>query len=125
QGAQGLQGSKGDPGAQGAQGAQGSKGDAGAQGAQGPKGDPGTASLQSKTNSSASSNATQTVTVACDAGQVATGGGASLDSSNAYLYVNAPVFTSGLPTGWTASATKSGGSGSYTLKVWALCAPTS
>jgi hypothetical protein len=61
----------------------------------------------------------------CDAGQVATGGGASLDSSNAYLYVNAPVLNSGVAVGWTASAAKSGGNGQYTLNVYVLCAPGS
>ena len=50
--------------------------------------------------------------------------GASLDLSNFYLYVNAPVYdqNTGLPSGWMASAAKSSGSGTPTLSVYVLCA---
>jgi hypothetical protein len=66
------------------------------------------------------------VTAACDAGQVATGGGAEISNpSQDYLAVNAPVFTNGVATGWTATAAKSNGSGSYTLTTYVLCAPAS
>jgi hypothetical protein len=82
--------------------------------------------MHSKSNSTSSSNATQTVTAACDAGQVATGGGAEISNpSQDYLAVNAPVFTNGVATGWTATAAKSNGSGSYTLTTYVLCAPAS
>jgi hypothetical protein len=81
--------------------------------------------LHSKTNSTASNDTTQTAAVTCDSGQVATGGGATLDSSNAYLYANAPILNNGVAVGWTASAAKAGGNGQYTLNVYVLCGPTS
>jgi hypothetical protein len=57
---------------------------------------------------------------------VATGGGAAIDDSSNYLYVNAPTFgTDGKPNGWTAAAAKSSGNANYTLSVYALCAPAS
>jgi hypothetical protein len=128
-GPQGAKGDKGDAGPQGAKGDAGPQGPKGDTGPQGPKGDTGpqgpsgTASIRSNSNSNASSNATQTLTAMCDSGQVATGGGGSIDSSNAYLYANAPIFSNGVPVGWTASAAKSGGNGQYTLRVYVLCGP--
>jgi hypothetical protein len=124
----GAAGPKGDTGDKGDTGAAGPKGDTGAQGPQGPKGDPGTAQIHSTNiSSTASKNATQTKAVMCESGQVATGGGAATDNQDNYLYMNSPVLdpNTGKAIGWQAGAAKSSGSGSYTLSVYALCAPVS
>jgi hypothetical protein len=74
-----LKGNRGLPGAQGAKGATGVQGPKGATGAQGLKGDAGATNVIARTASaSVPAGGVAPVTAVCNAGEVATGGGALL-----------------------------------------------
>ena len=120
-----MQSLKGDKGDTGEPGANGHDGAPGQQGVKGDKGDSGTAHINGvNAGSTASKNATLTKTVLCGPGQVATGGGASTDNQDNYLYMNAPVFDANSKAiGWQGGSAKSSGQGNYTLSVYVLCAP--
>ena len=114
-------------GAEGPQGANGDKGDKGDDShVPGPQGPSGTAQIRRAVDAATGSEkSTQTKTVLCEPGFVATGGGAEVDKTDNYLYMNAPVFdANGKAIGWKAGATKSNGSGNYTQPD-ALCGPAS
>ncbi|MFT4010047.1 MAG: hypothetical protein QM655_08400 [Nocardioidaceae bacterium] len=105
QGDQGIQGLQGETGATGATGAQGATGEKGATGDKGEKGDTGPAgptgpSGVANTVVKTSTDNSTTVTVMCDDGQVATGGGGTAPEGQ-YLQASAPVLDdSGKPVGW-------------------------
>jgi hypothetical protein len=110
---------RGSIGARGAQGAQGGTGPRGAQGAQGAKG-----ALAAATHSGASvifrAGTSETASVACPAGDIATGGGYQ---ATGYLILdqNGPVggtTTSG-PAGWQITGIAQ--SGTQTVTVYAIC----
>jgi hypothetical protein len=121
-GAQGEKGDTGETGATGAQGIQGQKGETGAtgapgaQGAQGEKGDTGAAASTSVTVQSLTAS-TATVTVLCDTGQVAMGGGFSGVVTNPSNQVTAsqPV-TVGAQKGWSVTQTRA-----TSITVYATC----
>jgi hypothetical protein len=103
----------------------GAKGDTGATGAQGPKGDPGALAVRAATG-------TGRITVSCQPGERATGGGAH--SFHGYVTASAPAadpnatYTSGgitaqgyTPTTWTAAARDTSG-GEADVTAWVVCA---
>ena len=111
----------------GATGAPGAPGPQGPLGAQGPKGDPGATSLKVR-----AAAGTGRVTVACQSGERATGGGAH--SLNGSITASAPaadpdaIYTTGgisyqeyAPTSWTAAAEGPGGSPAD-VTAWVVCA---
>ncbi|WP_314196392.1 hypothetical protein [uncultured Arthrobacter sp.] len=121
-GAPGAQGEKGDTGETGATGAQGEKGDigeTGATGAQGGKGDTGATGAAASTSVTVQSltASTGTVTVLCDTGQVAMGGGFSGVVTNPSNQVTAsqPV-TVGAQKGWSVTQTRAA-----SITVYATC----
>jgi hypothetical protein len=98
QGAQGAQGAQGPQGGgAGSQGPQGPQGAQGAQGAQGSRGTIGTIYVKTATG-------TRTVTVSCNDGDVATGGGFSTGQGSLRDSRPTPVGTNP-PTGWQATTT--------------------
>lgn len=124
-GAQGIQGEKGDTGAAGVQGEKGDKGDTGAVGPVGPVGPAGATGATGAAGAAASTSVTvqsqtataNTVTVLCDAGQVAMSGGFSGLVTNPSNQVTAsqPV-TVGSQKGWSVTQTRSA-----SLTVYATC----
>src|SRR6478735_3058173 len=112
QGEKGDTGDKGDTGATGETGAVGATGETGAQGIQGEKGDTGDkgdtgatgaagAAASTSVSVASASGSTFTVVASCPAGNVATGGGFTINSSNGNQVVaSQPVVgASGQPTG--------------------------
>ena len=104
-GAVGPQGPKGDDGAQGPQGQQGPQGDTGLTG-----GNVAGATVVSSTKNAA------TITVSCDAGQFAVGGGGKA-ASNRTLEASYHTVTAGSPTGWTVVFSQSGNHTAYVVCI--------
>ena len=101
-GPKGLEGAAGPTGPQGATGPTGPKGDTGAQGATGPAGATNVAvrtnTVQQALNAGQESN---DVTVSCDQGEVATGGGGNAPQYGFLdLVASFPITTNNVPTGW-------------------------
>jgi len=91
-------------------------------GPQGPQGPAGTAAatnatIRSQTVSFAPGS--RTLTVPCNAGETATGGGLSITAGGTYLGSYPSPFT-GKPTGWTGSLEAAAGSGT-TASVYVVC----
>jgi len=127
QGPTGAQGAVGTPGADGAQGA------TGAQGPQGPRTSAATKAYQASAKpSSYAADATASAIVYCPPGDIAVGGGASIDGASltqdVYLDHSMPVFAGGAttvggaqPTGWMAKAVQNTGGSTQ----WSVYAPMS
>jgi hypothetical protein len=145
-GAAGPAGAKGDTGDTGAAGA---KGDTGATGLQGPKGDPGVDGTDGATGATGPQgpagpaggvvvpvvkssnsgavvdlvNSTSTVTVTCDPGYAAVGGGVKVkDFTQDAIAQNSPDVTAGTATGWIGSVW-SGNATNDPPTVYVLCVP--
>lgn len=115
----GPQGPKGDTGATGPQGPAGSPGAPGADGADGVSG-------HEIANTEVRVTSTQTVTMPCPSGKVATGGGYSLSAVRGGpvdVTADEPVLAERdgtyVASGWSVTATPSE---SANVKVWAVCA---
>ena len=102
----GPAGATGPAGPAGPAGATGPAGASGATGPAGPKGDPGglsTATVRSSSYGTGTIPGPAVVTVACQAGEIATGGGVTLaDPGNDVVTSTAPLSGGGVPTGWEA-----------------------
>jgi len=125
-GAEGPQGPKGDTGNTGSQGPKGDTGNTGSQGSQGsqgPQGPAGPASIEVKTNTgTCGGGSVCKVSVGCDSGDKATGGGFGSGSTVLKAFRSQPVFVGSVPTGWLASANNEGSS-IATFEVFVICAP--
>ena len=127
-----MTGATGATGATGPQGPIGATGATGATGPQGPAGATGPASTYANTTSFSvpPDNALHSATATCNAGDVLVGGGDNGNSisSNA-VFLGAGIvtgepatFVGTQPTAWTVGAVN-GSTGSFTITVYALCAP--
>jgi collagen triple helix repeat protein len=137
-GPRGPQGPKGDPGAAGATGPQGPAGAAGPQGPKGDTGTPGVTHIVARTATVTSFRDGQPLEVACNPGEVATGGGGhvSADDVDQRLYetgqtgggspgvitASEPIVTNGSVTGWRVKANRTLNATLVPLTVWVLCA---
>jgi hypothetical protein len=104
-GPQGEQGPKGDQGPRGEQGSEGPQGPQGEQGEEGPPGPPGATNVRVRTitESPPTTGARKTIFASCNAGEVATGGGAGNQAaSGVYVVESMPVPSSNnsIPTRW-------------------------
>jgi hypothetical protein len=109
----------------GATGAQGAKGDPGPAGQQGPKGDPGATNVTVRTAAGPAANPGffSGVTVSCDPGEVATGGGVDRDAGlKGSVVQSSPTPTSGRPTGWSVVMRNDGASGTAATQAYVICA---
>ncbi|MGW0729580.1 hypothetical protein [Streptomyces mirabilis] len=140
-GQQGPAGPKGDTGPKGDSGAQGSEGPAGQQGDTGPRGPAGPTGPQGPAGAPGLAGV-HVVTVSknvgvldvvdvdatCPDGEIATGGGWYLPSSDAQSYGSElhsnPILSGTTPVGWTAGFLNGGYEPYYTASVYAICAKT-
>jgi hypothetical protein len=126
-GPQGATGAAGPQGATGAAGSQGATGAAGSQGATGATGGTGATNIIKRTTEGTLGNVFSKATAQCNAGEVATGGGADWDSTAsdgwpvvAYSVPN-PYDAAAVPTGWAVEIDNISGSGSVQAIAWVLC----
>lgn len=99
----------------------------GATGAQGPTGPTGATSIAPKVRSASgtvSNSNASSVTVSCNAGEKAVGGGCSISGgANVWIQESTPTPTTagGTPTGWICTGRNSLSSGGATLIAYAIC----
>ena len=137
----GAHGPQGDTGAAGPAGEQGPKGDAGPAGPQGPKGDTGpqgpagpagaaglissvTVRQKQVSGSGSGQAAGNGISVSCQAGEIALGGGAVGPNTDDRLTTSGPVVSGSTATGWKArwNAFMGGNPSNNTFTVYAICA---
>jgi hypothetical protein len=123
-GPDGAEGPQGDTGPQGPQGDQGFQGDPGPRGPVGPQGPAGPTNLVVRNNITQVDPSTyRLLSVDCEPGEKATGGGAVTGFPDAPLLTSRPVSTIGTgPTGWAASTYNSSTSSSANFAVYVICA---
>ena len=128
QGVPGLPGAQGPGGAigtEGPTGPQGPQGERGPQGLTGPAGAAGTPGTPISHSTTIAPGQTGSYGSSCDYNREVISGGASLSSSDAYLYESAPevvTFAEGPPKvyGWRAKAYNAGDT-PVTLTLWVIC----
>ncbi len=122
----GQTGPTGATGATGVTGATGDKGETGAKGEQGSQGEPGVTkvTVRSTTLHLGAKNAGGTI-AECDAGEVATGGGASLEHAGDGISISSstPSPATGTPTGWSAVVNNETAL-DETVTIYVVCAAT-
>ena len=101
----------------GPRGPQGPQGPQGAQGAQGPQGPPGPVSAPTITVRTGAETA-RDASADCNAGEAALGGGGT--SSDGFIYDTSPNVSSGIPSGWVASAEQADGTDAQ-VQAWVVC----
>jgi hypothetical protein len=118
----GPQGPAGPAGPEGPRGLTGERGPVGERGPAGPQGPAGPVGPAGPTTVTAFVSAVQSgmATIACPAGQKATGGGGF--SSNGFLVDSQPDPATGTPTGWQAQADLAAG-GPANVQAYVVCAP--
>jgi pilus assembly protein FimV len=123
-GANGAPGVPGTTGAAGAPGATGAKGADGAKGAEGREGPGGESFFTNVVVREKTENKSGFISVNCEPGEVAIGGGGTGESNASHLYGSGPVGEHGqaaageTPIGWYAQVEQSG----FPITVYALCA---
>ena len=127
--AKGDKGDKGDTGLTGPAGPAGPAGPKGDAGAPGAKGATGVLGVYTRTDSATvlpAGGGNASANVACDAGDIATGGGAASHGSDVALFENLPDFIDEarptIPTGWMVRAHVGAAAVAPGLDVWVVCA---
>jgi len=119
---------KGAKGAKGPRGAQGSAGASGVAGATGATGASGVGKFIKRTAEGTFGTNFSKVTVSCNSGEVATGGGADWDASTStgwpvVSYSVPDPYNAATPTGWAVEIDNMGGSGTGVQAIaWVFCA---
>jgi hypothetical protein len=108
----------------GPQGPQGLRAAQGPQGPQGPQGAPGTNGTNGATHvvmrSATNTNVTNIMTVSCNPGEVATGGGGRVVGAGLRFSNPLPGVNGGTPTGWQVDSDTGVSAGQ--LVAWVICA---
>lgn len=110
-------------GAQGPAGPQGPQGPEGPTGPQGPAGPSGLSGYEVVTDTSAfDSNSPKSAGIGCSSGKRAVGGGANASNPVTALRGSFPIFVSGIPVGWSATAYETTAtSSSWNVTAYVIC----